>query len=151
MCSISFIIFRFYLLQHKKLVTISLQDAKQPALGGFGGILEKKVAAGKAGGAFGKLLENKKPGALGGIGNAMEKRGGGGFGNLLDKKGSSGGFGKAGLGAFGKRGAAEQLDKDQHGILEGISSLHSWIKSQTMIRPNQKPKGRRGDMYDEVV
>ena len=27
-------------------------------------------------------------------------------------------------------------DEDgNHGILEGISSLHSWIKTQTMIRP----------------
>ena len=27
-----------------------------------------------------------------------------------------------------------QGDEEAHGILEGISSLHSWIKTQTMIR-----------------
>ena len=27
--------------------------------------------------------------------------------------------------------------EDAHGILEGISSLHSWIKTQTMIRPTK--------------
>ena len=27
------------------------------------------------------------------------------------------------------------VDDGNHGILEGISSLHSWIKTQTMIRP----------------
>jgi hypothetical protein len=25
-------------------------------------------------------------------------------------------------------------ESDNHGILEGISSLHTWIKTQTMIR-----------------
>ncbi len=29
------------------------------------------------------------------------------------------------------------LEEDGHGILEGISSLHSWIKTQTMIRPTK--------------
>ena len=29
---------------------------------------------------------------------------------------------------------ATQGDEEAHGILEGISSLHSWIKTQTMIR-----------------
>ena len=27
---------------------------------------------------------------------------------------------------------------DDHGMLEGISALHSWIKSQTMIKPYGK-------------
>ena len=40
---------------------------------------------------------------------------------------------------------------EAHGILEGISSLHSWIKTQTMIRPHPG-MGRRGKLggYDEV-
>ena len=42
--------------------------------------------------------------------------------------------------------------EDAHGILEGISSLHSWIKTQTMIRPHPKGGrgGKQGAMYDEV-
>ena len=32
------------------------------------------------------------------------------------------------------RTRATQGDEEAHGILEGISSLHSWIKTQTMIR-----------------
>ena len=41
--------------------------------------------------------------------------------------------------------------EEAHGILEGISSLHSWIKTQTMIRPHQKGRGgKQGAMYDEV-
>ena len=52
-------------------------------------------------------------------------------------------------GAFGKK--AGGLDsKEEHGLLEGISSLHSWIKSQTMIRPNRKAK-RDQDVYDPVL
>ena len=39
---------------------------------------------------------------------------------------------------------------DSHGILEGISSLHSWIKTQTMIRPHPKRGGKQGAIYDEV-
>ena len=40
---------------------------------------------------------------------------------------------------------------DSHGILEGISSLHSWIKTQTMIRPHPKGgRGKQGQIYDEV-
>ena len=31
--------------------------------------------------------------------------------------------------------AASVSEDGNHGILEGISSLHSWIKTQTMIRP----------------
>ena len=30
--------------------------------------------------------------------------------------------------------APRKSDADNHGILEGISSLHTWIKTQTMIR-----------------
>ena len=30
--------------------------------------------------------------------------------------------------------APRKSDTDNHGILEGISSLHTWIKTQTMIR-----------------
>ena len=39
----------------------------------------------------------------------------------------------------------------QHGILEGISSLHSWIKTQTMIRPAKLGPGAGGkrEGYDD--
>lgn len=129
---------------------------------------EKK--AGSPGG-LGKLLENKKAGTGGGLPNALEKKGGfgqllnknlgnaaekkagGSFGNILDKKGGGApALGKMSFGAFGKRGGIAKPGKgeDEHGILEGISSLHSWIKSQTMIKPNQKMKGKHAAMYDEV-
>ena len=131
------------------------------------GLVEKK--AGPPGG-LGKLLENKKGGAEGGLpnalgkkagfgqllnknlGNAAEKKGGGSFGNILDKKGGgASALGKMNFGPFGKRGVAKPgKGDDEHGILEGISSLHSWIKSQTMIKPNQKMKGKHAAMYDEV-
>ena len=59
------------------------------------------------------------------------------------------------FGALGaKKGAilgAGAQDGDAHGILEGISSLHSWIKTQTMIRPNPKTaKGKASGIFDEV-
>jgi hypothetical protein len=41
------------------------------------------------------------------------------------------------------RGAAKEVQDETHGILEGISSLHSWIKTQTMIRYIWKSKQRR--------
>lgn len=52
-----------------------------------------------------------------------------------------------------KKSAGGGADKqeDSHGILEGISSLHSWIKTQTMIRPHQKKGGKHGAVYDEVT
>ena len=40
-------------------------------------------------------------------------------------------------------------DEEAHGILEGISSLHSWIKTQTMIRPTKLGK-KREDSFDDV-
>ena len=46
-------------------------------------------------------------------------------------------------------GGADKQE-DAHGILEGISSLHSWIKTQTMIRPHQRKGGKPGQVYDEV-
>ena len=39
--------------------------------------------------------------------------------------------------------------EDAHGILEGVSSLHSWIKKQTMIRPTHKMSQIRSQ-YDKV-
>ena len=138
-----------------------LQEPK-PTGNAVGNVLEKKTAVG---GGLGKLLENKQGGSGAGIakaglgqllnktsGNAAEKKVAG-IGNLLGKKGGGAAaapFGKMSMGAFGKRGGpkAAQVD-DQQGILEGISSLHSWIKSQTMIKPNQKMKGK-GQMYEEV-
>ena len=56
-----------------------------------------------------------------------------------------------------KRGAKKSTSgnepkEEAHGILEGISSLHSWIKTQTMIRPHQKGRGgKQGAIYDEVT
>ena len=52
----------------------------------------------------------------------------------------------------GKKSAAsnDPGDKEPHGILEGISSLHSWIKTQTMIRPHSKVRSKQGGTYDEV-
>ena len=138
-----------------------MQEPK-PTGNAVGNVLEKKTAIG---GGLGKLLENKQGGSGAGIakaglgqllnktsGNAAEKKVAG-IGNLLGKKGGGAAaapFGKMSIGAFGKRGGpkAAQVD-DQQGILEGISSLHSWIKSQTMIKPNQKMKGK-GQMYEEV-
>ena len=54
----------------------------------------------------------------------------------------------------GKRSTSgKDQGEDAHGILEGISSLHSWIKTQTMIRPHPKGGrgGKQGAMYDEVI
>ena len=44
-----------------------------------------------------------------------------------------------------------QQQQQQHGILEGISSLHSWIKTQTMIRPAKLGPGGGGkrEGYDD--
>ena len=42
------------------------------------------------------------------------------------------------------------VDDGNHGILEGISSLHSWIKTQTMIRPAKLGSVKReGVGFDE--
>ena len=56
-----------------------------------------------------------------------------------------------GLRGAGGGGGGGADGGEPHGILEGISSLHSWIKTQTMIRPHPG-MGRRGKLggYDEV-
>ena len=41
-------------------------------------------------------------------------------------------------------------DEESHGILEGISSLHSWIKTQTMIRPTKLGKKKDDASFDDV-
>ena len=41
-------------------------------------------------------------------------------------------------------------DDEAHGILEGISSLHSWIKTQTMIRPTKLGKKKDDMSFDDV-
>ena len=50
-------------------------------------------------------------------------------------------FGKKTMGAFGKKTKPDSAEAEAHGLLEGISSLHSWIKSQTMMKPTTKMKG----------
>ncbi len=57
---------------------------------------------------------------------------------------------KAQVKKVAKKSASDQKPEEAHGILEGISSLHSWIKTQTMIRPHQKRGGKQGAVYDEV-
>ena len=113
----------------------------------FGNLLEKKIEAG----GFSNLLENKKGDAAEGLGNVVGKRGG----NIVGKKGSSAALGKPSLGAFRKGGAnavKDQLEKDQPGMVEGISSLRSWmVKSQTMIRPNQQIKKKNVTLRDKVI
>ena len=52
-----------------------------------------------------------------------------------------------GAGGQGKQSVA---DDGSHGILEGISSLHTWIKSQTMIRPAKLGGVKReGGVFEE--
>ena len=58
-------------------------------------------------------------------------------------------FGKKSLGVLGKK-AAPGNEGESHGLLEGISSLHSWIKSQTMMRPGMKVTRRIEPVYDPV-
>ena len=58
-------------------------------------------------------------------------------------------FGKKGMGAFGKKSGSGN-DGESHGLLEGISSLHSWIKSQTMMKPGIKKMGKLEPAYDPV-
>ena len=60
-------------------------------------------------------------------------------------------FGKKGLGAFGKKSSSAK-EGEADGLLEGISSLHSWIKSQTMMKPSVKLRGLKMDnAYDVVI
>ena len=61
-------------------------------------------------------------------------------------------FGKMGIGAFGKKAlpGMDSGNKEDHGLLEGISSLHSWIKSQTMMKPTTKMRGKHEQIYDMV-
>ena len=47
-------------------------------------------------------------------------------------------------------GKAGKGDDEAHGILEGISSLHSWIKTQTMIRPTKLGKKKDDMSFDDV-
>ena len=58
-------------------------------------------------------------------------------------------FGKKGFGAIGKKPASGN-EGEPHGLLEGISSLHSWIKSQTMMKPGGKKSGKLETAYDPV-
>ena len=58
-------------------------------------------------------------------------------------------FGKKGFGGFGKKAPK---DEEPNGLLEGISSLHSWIKSQTMMKPGKKMMGMKMEhAYDPVI
>ena len=49
-----------------------------------------------------------------------------------------------------KGGKGGKGDDEAHGILEGISSLHSWIKTQTMIRPTKLGKKKDDMSFDDV-
>ena len=49
-----------------------------------------------------------------------------------------------------KKGRGGKQDEEAHGILEGISSLHSWIKTQTMIRPTKLGKKKDEMSFDDV-
>ena len=48
-----------------------------------------------------------------------------------------------------KKGRGGKQDEEAHGILEGISSLHSWIKTQTMIRPTKLGKKKDDLSFDD--
>ena len=43
----------------------------------------------------------------------------------------------------GRKMTGKNKEEDTQGILEGISSLHSWIKTQTMIRPSKMFKNKK--------
>ena len=75
-----------------------------------------------------------------------------GFGKMdMGALGKKTPFGKKGFGALGKKAQAGG-DGEPHGLLEGISSLHSWIKSQTMMKPGKKMMGMKIEpAYDPVV
>ena len=49
-----------------------------------------------------------------------------------------------------RKGGKGKVDEEAHGILEGISSLHSWIKTQTMIRPTKLGKKKDDHSFDDV-
>ena len=38
------------------------------------------------------------------------------------------------------KGSTKKDDDDGEGVVEGVSSAHSWIKAQTMIRPSKLGK-----------
>ena len=59
-------------------------------------------------------------------------------------------FGKKGFGAFGKKPSSAK-EGEADGLLEGISSLHSWIKSQTMMKPSVKLRGSKMENAYDVV
>ena len=55
-----------------------------------------------------------------------------------------------GAGSQAKQPPGPGADDGNHGILEGISSLHTWIKSQTMIRPAKLGGVKReGGVFEE--
>ena len=45
--------------------------------------------------------------------------------------------------------SGKQPSKEPSGILEGVSSLHSWIKNQTAISPHPRIRAMRS-MYEAV-
>ena len=44
---------------------------------------------------------------------------------------------------------AKKEDKSVAGVMEGISSVHSWIKAQTMVRPSNIGRTGSHDSDDE--
>ena len=69
----------------------------------------------------------------------------------MSKSGSSGKKLSKSSYSGGQPGPEDGGGGQQHGILEGISSLHSWIKTQTMIRPAKLGPGAGGkrEGYDD--
>ena len=67
----------------------------------------------------------------------------------ISKSGSSGKKLSKSSSPGGQTGPEDGGGGQQHGILEGISSLHSWIKTQTMIRPTKLGKKKDDLSFDD--
>ena len=48
-----------------------------------------------------------------------------------------------------RRKTAKKEEMSVSGIIEGISSVHSWIKAQTMVRPTNIGRSGSNDSDDE--
>ena len=116
-------------------IKFSFQDGNKVALKGFGKLNVGSVAKKATGAKMDLSAVARKPAGLG----KMDM-------GALGKKTP---FGKKGFGGFGKKAPK---DEEPNGLLEGISSLHSWIKSQTMMKPGKKMMGMKMEhAYDPVI